>query len=350
MMTASVSVLIATRDRPADLEHTLEHLFCCRDLICELIVIDDGSSALVEPLVRQHWPDAMFVRHRESAGQCQRRSEGFRLATGKYILQLDDDSAPVGRDTIARAVEILESRPETGILTFYIYNGSELPEHLDLPKDPRYTISFVGCGALIRKQAVLQTNGYIPFFGNEWEEEELSLQIMKAGWGLYFDPSLVIHHRVSPRNRRSERTWMRGFRNKLWALVMHYPLRRLPIEAGWVIALAGWDALRMLRVRYFVTGVWQFAAGLSKAMALRKPMPDIILRRYDCLRFKQILTQEEFTTPPVCTGLDIWKWFTGSWMNRARQRSFWDRRPGDTGASPTVAFAHERSDSAPGNK
>jgi hypothetical protein len=136
---------------------------------------------------------------------------------------------------------------------------------------------------------------------------------------------------------------MRGFRNKLWSLVMHFPMHRVLTDGAWVLAIACWDAVRMLRFRWLAIGVWQFAAGLPRALAFRTPMSATVMARYDALRFRSIRTREDFDGPPPVSLADIWRWFTGQWWNRARQRSFWDRRAGDTGTSPTVGFAHEKN-------
>jgi glycosyltransferase involved in cell wall biosynthesis len=343
MSSSAVSILIATRDRHADLTGTLSCLQGCRPVIQELVVIDDGSVERVEFSVHRQWADAAVIRHEKSAGQCQRRSEGFTACRGRYILQLDDDSAPVNPEMLNRAVQVLANRPEIGLVAFHVFNGKDLPGGIQGHGPSRYTASFVGCGALIRRDAVLQIGGYTAFFGNEWEEEELSLRLMKTGWGLWYDPSLIIHHRVSPRNRRSDRTWMRGFRNKLWSLVMHFPLHRVLTDGAWVLAVACWDAFRMLRFRWLAIGLWQFAAGLPRVLALRAPMSATVMARYDALRFRLISTREEFDSPSGVSVADIWQWFTTQWWNRARQRSFWDRRAGDTGTSPTVGFAHEKN-------
>src|SRR4051794_5367149 len=107
-MSNSVSVVIATRDRQADLTETLRQLRVCRPFVHEVIVIDDGSAQAVETAVNREWPGALIVRHETSAGQCQRRSESFVACSGMYVLQLDDDSAPLKPDMLVRAAELLE--------------------------------------------------------------------------------------------------------------------------------------------------------------------------------------------------------------------------------------------------
>ena len=335
-----VTILISTKDRPGELEQTLRALRRQDYPRLELLVIDDGSAESQEAIVRRSWPEARFIRHCEARGQSLRRSEGFEIAQGQYILQLDDDSAPLEDDLLRRAVTYLETHQEVGVIAFRIFNGSQLPAVLQ-PEQPRLVSSFVGCGALLRTQAARAAGGYLAFFGSEWEEDEFSLRLLRAGWAISFFPDLLIHHRLSPQNRRRARTWMRGFRNKLWAMVIHYPARRLFLEGTWVLALAAWDALRLLRPIWFLVGIGQMVAFLPQALRLRCPMSDPEMRRYDALRFRHVRHWEECENPAPVTASELWRWFCTRWRNRARQRSFWDRRPGDIGKSGIVSYEHE---------
>jgi GT2 family glycosyltransferase len=350
-MTSSplVTILIATKDRPDDLRRTLAELRRQNYPALELIVIDDGSRTPLEPLVRQGWEGAVYIRHPESAGQCKRRSQGFEIARGEYILQLDDDSYPVDSGAIAKAVSVMSGHPDWACLSFYVFNGSVLPEILP-PVQAKYHAAFVGCGAMFRRQALAQVGGYRDFFGNEWEEEELGLRLLAAGWVVYFFPGVVIHHHVSVRNRNQKRTWTRQIRNKLWAIFMHMPARRVPLEAGWIAAVGFLDAVRMFRFKAYFQALVQCAAGLGPVLRLRNPMPRLALRRYDAVRFGLAMSEQEYQSPPRWNARVIWHWFTRNWMNRARERSVWDNRPGDTGRSPTVGFAHEYAGETTGER
>jgi GT2 family glycosyltransferase len=340
MQDPLITILITTKDRPDDLRRTLHDLRRQDYPSIEMIVIDDGSADRLEPVVHEAWPDAVYIRESESRGCPQRRSEGFLIAKGEYIVELDDDSAPVAPDALSLAVRHMEENPRVGILSFHIYNGPILPDHYPHP-EARYASNFVGCGAFFRTAAVRKVGGYQAFFAGEWEESEFSLRMLKAGWSIYFFPAVLIHHHVSPVHRRAARSWVRAFRNKSWALVMHYPMRRLILEGTWTLALAACDAVRLLRPRQFFQGLGQFLAGLPRAIRLRQPMSTETLNLYDALRFKSILTEEEFRSSPSCSFADFCGHYRRSWLNRPRQRSFWDRRPGDVGSGDIVIFAHE---------
>lgn len=341
-----VTILIATRDRPDNLKLTLQQIRRQNYPRLEVIVIDDGSTADLKPLVRSSWPEAVFVRHETSTGQCRRRSEGFAMARGEFLLQLDDDSHPVAADAVNQAVGVMQANPSWGCLSFYVFNGQELPSRLP-ELQPKYHASFVGCGAFFRARALRQVGGYRDFFGNEWEEEELGLRLLAADWVIYFYPEILIHHHVSPRNRNQERTWTRQIRNKLWAVTMHAPLVNIPVEAGWVLIVGAIDAVRLFRFKAYAQALLQFSAGLPNALRLRQPMSTLSWRRYDVMRFRSINNEGDYREPAKPGFGDLSRWFTNSWMKRARQRSVWDKRPGDTGRSPTVGFAHEYTTSSP---
>jgi GT2 family glycosyltransferase len=338
-MTPLITILLATKDRPGDLRRTLRHLSDQHYPEIELLIIDDGSKPTLESVVREESPHATYIYKANSAGCPQRRSEGFGIAKGDYILQLDDDSYPVHPDALSRAVQMMQTRPEIGILGFYIFNGEHVPKQLPT-LSPKYDSSFVGCGALIRATAVRESGGYQDFFQGEREEEELGLRLMKSHWAIYFFPSVLIHHLVSPSNRSFARAWKRAFRNRLWVMVMHFPASRLPIEITWVLAVAAFDAVRLLRFRAFAQGMLEFFGGLPRAARLRDPMSNLVLRRYDAMRFGALRTEEEYKNPPKVRVRDLIFWFR-TWLNRPRQRSFWDWRDGDIGTSATVKYAHE---------
>lgn len=341
-MAPLVTVLIATKDRPEELRLTLSEMRKQRYPGMELLVIDDGSRSPVEPLVRQVWPDAVVVRHETNAGQCARRNEGFQLARGEFILQLDDDCSLIGENDLELAIHRLEASESAAGIVFYVINSLILPEKIETASLRGGCVAaFLGAAVLFRTSAIRNTAGYREFFSNEWEEEELGLQILGLGLKMIFEPAIVAHHRLSALNRNSARTWMRGLRNRIWAMVIHVPLPRLLPEVGWKILLGAWDGLRLLRPRLFLQALSQAVIGLPRAWRLRQPLSPIGLRRYDALRMSTVLSPAEFDDPPRRTMsrfLEFWR----RWRNRARNRSAWDTREGDTGTSYTIAYAHEQ--------
>src|SRR5215471_8421946 len=152
-----VSVMIATRDRSPELRRTLELLRQQRYEALELVVVDDGSKEPVEPIVRQLWPDATVLRYDQSAGQCQRRNDGFEASRGEFILQLDDDCCFNNPDDLSSLVQYIVARPKAGAVICEIFNGQTLPD--DLPPSAAAAgcvLSFVGAAIMFRADAVRQ--------------------------------------------------------------------------------------------------------------------------------------------------------------------------------------------------
>jgi len=165
------------------------------------------------------------------------------------------------------------------------------------------------------------------------------MQLLDRGWPINFVPQVVAHHRLSSLNRNGARTWMRGLRNRLWAQVIHIPLKRLPLEVGWKVGMGAWDAIRLLRIRLLFQALFQSAAGVSQAWALRKPLSKQGLRRFDALRMRPVISQADFENPPPVN----WKVFNEyrrRWHNRPRNQSVWHADQSDIGSSYTVAYAH----------
>jgi GT2 family glycosyltransferase len=332
--------MIATRDRAPELRRTLELVRQQHYDSLEIVVIDDGSREPVEPVVRELFPQAVVVRHEDSQGQCQRRNEGFAVSKGEFILQLDDDCCLACAQDLDAAATYLAERPTAGAVVFDLYNGAVLPDGLP-PSNamPGCVRSFVGAAILFRTDAIRQTAGYRTFYQAQGEEDELALQLLGRGWQILYCPWILAHHRLSALNRNSLATWRRGLGNDIWTLVLHLPARRLPVEIGWKLVVAAWDALRLLRFATFCQGVWRCLLGLRRAWRLRSVFSPVALRRYDALRLRSVLTESEFDNPPAKSLGDFSGWWS-RWRNRARNASRWEDKT-DMGSSSIVRYAHE---------
>ena len=101
----SISVVIATRDRPQLLRECLESITRQTSLPDEVIVVNDGGSAEAEQIVAG-FSDALEVRYlwREHGGVGAARNLGNRHARGEWVcIQDDDDVMCTGRIAAHRA-------------------------------------------------------------------------------------------------------------------------------------------------------------------------------------------------------------------------------------------------------
>jgi glycosyltransferase involved in cell wall biosynthesis len=119
-----VSVIMPTYNAAAFVTETIESVLAQSYEPIELVVVDDASDdatpEIVERYAQRHPDRIRFRRADERKGPCRRRNDALDLAAGSLIAWLDHDDlwAP---DKTARQVDVLEARPEVGL----VYSGYE---------------------------------------------------------------------------------------------------------------------------------------------------------------------------------------------------------------------------------
>ncbi len=109
-----VSVIIPTYNYGRYLGKALAS---CRDQTyqgLEIIVVDDGSTDDTRGVVERFGPDPVYI-FQENQGVSRARNTGLDRARGELITFLDADDYLLP-DSIAARVEILQSRPDIGIV------------------------------------------------------------------------------------------------------------------------------------------------------------------------------------------------------------------------------------------
>lgn len=232
-----VSVVIATRNRPDELLTTLGHL---RNLPerPRVIVVDNASAGGNAEAVREQYPEVEVLSLDENLGGAG-RNLGVERVNTPYVAFSDDDSwwSP---GSLTRAADLLDAHPRLAVLAARILVGPQekkdpicdemahgpLPPEPDLPGPP--VRGFLGCAAVVRREAYLEAGGYEPRMLVGGEEELLAADLAAAGWGLAYADGVVCHHHPSkvrdPRDRRRS-----GIRNVLWFTW----LRRPPSTVAW---------------------------------------------------------------------------------------------------------------------
>lgn len=123
MTTPSVSVIVPTYNRETMIGASVASLLAQTGVEFEVVVVDDGSTdgtlahlaTVADPRLR-----VITVPH---GGVAAARNAGVAVARGRYVAFHDsDDETLPGR--LARPVEVLEARPEIGLV---IMNGIMLP-------------------------------------------------------------------------------------------------------------------------------------------------------------------------------------------------------------------------------
>jgi GT2 family glycosyltransferase len=242
MLTPTVTAVIATRNRSAELCATLERLSSLPERPA-IIVVDNGSLDGTATEVRRAFPHVELIPLRHNLGACARNA-GVRRARTPYVALTDDDSwwEP---GALSKAVTVLEASPRAGLVAAATMVGPEdAPDPLNelmaaspLPQGclpgPR-VLGFLGCAAVARRQAYLAAGGYSRLLFIGGEEELLAYDLAARGWPVSYRADVVAHHWPSPiRDARRRRT--QEIRNRLLVAWMRRPLSR---AAGDTVRLA----------------------------------------------------------------------------------------------------------------
>jgi N-acetylglucosaminyl-diphospho-decaprenol L-rhamnosyltransferase len=231
---ADVTVVVATRDRAADLERSLPRHEG------PVVVVDNASTDGTADVAHRH--GACVIALERNAGAAA-RTYGVRAATTPYVAFADDDSwwAP---GALARAAAVLTAHADLAVLAATVLVGPE--QRLDpvcacmarSPLPPTAAgpavLGFVACGAVVRRDAYLAVGGFCDRYGVGGEEELLALDLAAAGWRLAYVAEVVAHHHPSAARDPGRRQVVQ-WRNALWTAWLRRPVPvgvRLAVRAA----------------------------------------------------------------------------------------------------------------------
>lgn len=254
--SATLGVVIATRDRAETLARTLERLTTLPENP-EILVVDNASRDGTAAMVARRFPGVRLLRLAENRGALA-RNDGVRALRTPYIAFSDDDSwwEP---GSLAEAARLLAENPRLGLVAAEVRVGEERepdPINTALARSPlgpsesgagTAVLGFLACAAVARRAALVEVGGFHPllFFGAE--ETLLAYDLAAGGWGVSYCPGVVAAHHPAVSVRPGRDVLVR--RN---ALLIAWLRRPLPLALRRTAALAAEarrdrDALRALR-------------------------------------------------------------------------------------------------------
>jgi GT2 family glycosyltransferase len=277
-----VSIVIPTKNRHLSVERLLRSIAQQDYRPLEVIVVDDGSN----PAVTLDRSEVLVLRNETSLGASGARNRGAASARGEYLIFFDDDAEAQDSSLIGRAVALAAADPTYGAIGFCQLGSDGAPNYMQPARSdcPCRTGVFFSYGALLRTAAFRKVGGFEPAVRFMFEEQELSLRLIDAGYSLIYDPTLrVFHH-----HDQNERSNLRSFRGSLRGQVVTAMLRYPALSIAPAFATAWWRHLRwtqhfMGRADY--PGLWwsarEAAASLGYVRHHRKPvrMASLRLRR-----------------------------------------------------------------------
>lgn len=238
----------------------------------EVILIDNASSDKIGDQAKKAYPEIKVIRREENGGFGENNNMGMRIAKGKYILLLNDDTKIIDGNIFKEMVSWMDSHPKAGIASCALlnpdrksYQGSggyyptlfrvfawmtfldDIPllDKIIKPYHPMHSWSpfykgggyFLGVhkqdwvtGAffLMRKEAMEEAGFFDEDFFLYVEEVELSKRFIKKGWEIWYLPQWKIVH-YGQATTGSERAMISELQNLILMYKKH--------EAGWKIPI-----------------------------------------------------------------------------------------------------------------
>ncbi len=198
---AAVSIIIPTYRRLAWIGRCLKALTLQRtSAVLEVLVVDDGSANhdQIEAEVRSFQKTLAVSYHLiDHAGPAAAKNAGLNRARGELLCFLDDDTVP-DPDWVEKITSPFAGHPEIGIvngrtLSIFRETGS-LPYGLE-QSVYRPSRRLATCNIAYRATAIRQAGGFDErFLTASWEDNDLGLRMMWAGWRHAFCPEAIVYH------------------------------------------------------------------------------------------------------------------------------------------------------------
>lgn len=278
-----VAVIVPAKNRPDFLARLVDSVRRQRGVRTEIVVVDDGS----DPPLGKLGDDVAFVRHPVSRGACASRNSGLEVTRADFVAFFDDDAELASDDVLARSHAWLSALPRAGAVGFRQTDASGATRGVNPSSSaaPCLAPLFYTYGCLLRRRVLDEVGGFAEAFFYYYEEMELSLRVLDAGYDIIYDPAIAVIHYESEVGRNWKRISRLTLRNSLLTVLLRYPAPL--IAPGLARALYNSHRAFRSRIGFDLEGktgaTWGAARLWRYAVEHRRPISARTLLRYRTL-------------------------------------------------------------------
>lgn len=177
--------------------------------VIEILVVDDASTDRSVEILKRECPGARLIVRSENGGFATAVNQSAMEARGSLLVLLNSDMAvrpdffihllaPMGEPDVfavtAKTVNWSSGEPNHVNMTARLMGGQVRLEFSDPPEQCE-TLFLQGGAAVVRRDVFNQVGGFAPLYHpGYWEDYDLSLRAVKAGWRIVYEPKAIAHH------------------------------------------------------------------------------------------------------------------------------------------------------------
>ena len=278
-----VSVVIPTFNRYEQLQSALVRVFECNPQPSEVLIHVDAGDQETPKLLAGHFSGKVnWVCASSTRGPGGGRNVLMEMTKAPWVVTFDDDSWPESPNFFERLKQVIAANPEAGVLAFPINVRGQKPEHW--PKQIQQASCFENCGCAIRREAFLQTDGFLPLrHAYGMEEADVSLQLLEKGWQILNVPDLWVYHDTGMEHHASAPVNAAQITNTALLVFLRYPITLWPLGILQTINRLKY-AISVRRFRGIAKGLLDIPNACWKYRVARKPVKAETIQRARKLR------------------------------------------------------------------
>lgn len=238
----------------------------------EIIIIDNASPDKIGDQIKLKFPEVKIIRREENGGFGENNNMGMKIAKGKYVLLLNDDTKIIDKKIFKEMIAWMDAHPKVGLSSCALvnpdlknYQGSggyfpnllrvitwmtfidDLPliDNLIKPYHPMHGFSFLhtnedyfkkahkqdwvtGAYFFMRKEAMDEAGIFDEDFFLYVEEVELAYRFVKNNWEVWYLPKWkTVHYGMVTTG--SEKATVMEMQNLKLFYSKHMAVWKLPI-------------------------------------------------------------------------------------------------------------------------
>lgn len=195
MSATSLSIIIPTCNRPAELSVCLGKLqeMVTQHTGVEVLVMDDGTASS-QPMVAERFPWAHW-QEGPRRGPAANRNKGALLATGGWLVFLDDDCVPSPQFLDAYVEAIRSKGGHACALVGATFSPQVRPSLLwEAPHNPKGE-AVISCNFALPRKSFHDLGGFDERYPMAaFEDTEFEARVRSSGLSVHFVPRAVVDH------------------------------------------------------------------------------------------------------------------------------------------------------------